>query len=409
MKKTHMRLSDGRELIYFDESDTTARNVTDPRHLKAAAIVPKLRYDAALGEWVVMAGHRQDRTYLPPDEECPLCPSAEGRHTEIPSSAYDVVVFENRFPTLAYPRDAVGFGGAGPPAAGPSGVRGCPPESAAGVSPGQYSGVPPEGSVSPRAGTVPAGQPEPSGGYTELPAVGRCEVVCYTSDHNAVPADLPPTRMRTVLEAWVDRTVALSVLPRVEQVFCFENYGSQIGVTLRHPHGQIYAYPFVTPRTRRMMTAARRYRERTWRNLFADLLAEEVRTGERIVVRTDYWTGFVPFAARWPLEVHLYPNRQVMGLPELTEPERDDFCHAYLDIMRRMASLYGSPIPYISAWHQPPVRIDRELGYLHLQIHSAQRAQGKLKYLAGSEAAMGAFINDVLPEDAARTLREVSV
>jgi UDPglucose--hexose-1-phosphate uridylyltransferase len=365
MKKTHMRLSDGRELIYFDESDTTTRNVTDPRHLTAAAIVPKLRYDAALDEWVVMAGHRQDRTYLPPDDECPLCPSAEGRHTEIPSSGYDVVVFENRFPTLAYTR----------------------------------------GSVQ----DVPAGELTPSAGYTELPAIGRCEVVCYTSNHNAVLADLPPTRMRTVLEAWVDRTIALSVLPHIEQVFCFENYGSQIGVTLHHPHGQIYAYPFVTPRTRRMMTAARRYRERTWRNLFADLLAEEVRAGERIVVRTDYWTGFVPFAARWPLEVHLYPNRQVMGLPELTEAEREDFCHVYLDVMRRMASLYGSPIPYISAWHQAPVRIDRELGYLHLQIHSAQRAPGKLKYLAGSEAAMGAFINDVLPENAARTLRDVAV
>jgi UDPglucose--hexose-1-phosphate uridylyltransferase len=376
MKKTHMRLSDGRELIYFDESDSTTRNVTDPRHLTAAAIVPKLRYDAALDEWVVMAGHRQDRTYLPPDEECPLCPSAEGRHTEIPSSGYDVVVFENRFPTLAYPKDpAEDYGGS------PAGTRAGPT----------------------------AGQLEPAAGYTALPAVGRCEVVCYTSDHNAVLAQLPPSRMRTVLEAWVDRTVALSELPHVEQVFCFENYGSQIGVTLSHPHGQIYAYPFVTPRTRRMMTAARRYRERTWRNLFADLLAEEVRTGERIVVRTDYWTGFVPFAARWPLEVHLYPNRQIKGLPELTEAEREDFCHVYLDVMRRMASLYGSPIPYISAWHQAPVRIDRELGYLHLQIHSAQRAPGKLKYLAGSEAAMGAFINDVLPEDAARTLREVAV
>jgi UDPglucose--hexose-1-phosphate uridylyltransferase len=402
MKKTHMRLSDGRELIYFDESDTTTRNITDPRHLTAAAIVPKLRYDAALDEWVVMAGHRQDRTYLPPDDECPLCPSAEGRHTEIPSSGYDVVVFENRFPTLAYPRDpATDFGWSGPSGAGPSGSG----PSGSGVS----GSTAPQTTVSRRASTGSAGELPPSAGDTELPAVGRCEVVCYTSDHNAVLADLPPTRMRTVLEAWVDRTIALSVLPHVEQVFCFENFGSQIGVTLHHPHGQIYAYPFVTPRTRRMMTAARRYRERTWRNLFADLLAEEVRTGERIVVRTDYWTGFVPFAARWPLEVHLYPNRQVMGLPELTEAEREDFCHVYLDVMRRMASLYGSPIPYISAWHQAPVRIDRELGYLHLQIHSAQRAPGKLKYLAGSEAAMGAFINDVLPENAARTLREVAV
>ncbi|MGE5288690.1 MAG: galactose-1-phosphate uridylyltransferase [Micromonosporaceae bacterium] len=401
MKKTHMRLSDGRELIYFDESDSTTRNVTDPRRLATAPIVPVLRYDAALDEWVVMAGHRQDRTYLPPDDECPLCPSAEGRHTEIPSSDYDVVVFENRFPTLAYPPAAA----APPPAAaeadGKAG-QGVGGEAGAGADGKAGQGVGGEAG----AGAGQAGQLGTSALYTEFPAVGRCEVVCYTSDHNASLAALQPSRMRTVLEAWVDRTIALSALPHVEQVFCFENYGRQIGVTLGHPHGQIYAYPFVTPRTRRMMTAARRYRERTWRNIFADLLAEEVRCGERIVVRSGHWTGFVPFAARWPLEVHLYPNRHVMGLPDLSEAERDDFCHIYLDVMRRMASLYESPIPYISAWHQAPVRIDRELGYLHLQIHSAQRAPGKLKYLAGSEAAMGTFINDVLPEDAARALRE---
>ncbi len=117
----------------------------------------------------------------------------------------------------------------------------------------------------------------------------------------------------------------------------------------------------------------------------------------------------MPFAARWPLEVHLYLNRQVGGLPELSEAERADFCPIYLEVLRRMRSLYGTPIPYISAWHQAPVRIDRDLGYLHLQIHSVRRAPGKLKYLAGSEAAMGAFINDVLPEEAARTLREARI
>ncbi len=368
MRKTQMRLSDGRELIYFDESDTATRNVIDPRQIAVRPTSGGLRYDATLDEWVAVAGHRQDRTYLPPDDQCPLCPSAEGRHTEIPSSGYDVVVFENRFPTFSYSGAAQE---AGTPAAG-------------------ADAIPP---------ALHAGQP----------AVGRCEVVCYTSDHNASLAALPPERMRTVLEAWVDRTVALSALPGVEQVFCFENYGKEIGVTLRHPHGQIYAYPFVTPRTRRMMATARGYRERTWRNLFADLLAEEMRSGERIVTRTEYWTAFVPFAAHWPLAVHLYPNRQVTGLPDLGEAERTDFCHIYLDVLRRMASLYDSPIPYISAWHQAPVRIDRELGYLHLQVHSAQRAPGKLKYLAGSEAAMGAFINDILPEDTARTLREAQV
>lgn len=392
MRKTHLRLSDGRELIYFDESDTVTRNLTDPRPLVAAAFTGELRYDAALDEWVAMARHRQERTYLPPEDECPLCPSTEGRHTEIPSSDYDVVVFENRFPTFASPTTEARRGDGGSAA---------PADAAAS---GEQSEVHAQQAASRHHSQHPA-----STLHVQQAAAGRCEVVCYTSDHNATLADLPPERIRTVLEAWVDRTIALSSLPHVEQVFCFENYGREIGVTLRHPHGQIYAYPFVTPRTRRMMDSARDYRERTWCNLFADLLAEELRTGDRVIAHTDYWTAFVPFAARWPLEVHLYPNRHLSGLPELSGDERADFCRVYLNVLGRMASLYARPIPYISAWHQAPVRIDRELAYLHLQIHSAQRAPTRLKYLAGSESAMGAFINDVLPEEAARTLREAGV
>jgi UDPglucose--hexose-1-phosphate uridylyltransferase len=231
--------------------------------------------------------------------------------------------------------------------------------------------------------------------------------VCFTSDHSSSFSQLSPARVRTVIEAWVDRTLALAALPHVEQVFCFENRGEEIGVTLAHPHGQIYGYPFVTPRSRQMLDSARRYRERTWRNLFADLLAAEQADGSRIVTRSELWTAFVPAAARWPMEVHLYPNRHVADLPGLTDEERDDFAEIYLDVLRRFDALYESPMPYIAGWHQAPVRIDRDLAYLHLELFSVRRAAGKLKYLAGSESGMGAFINDVLPEQAAAMLREV--
>jgi UDPglucose--hexose-1-phosphate uridylyltransferase len=208
------------------------------------------------------------------------------------------------------------------------------------------------------------------------------------------------------MEAWADRTNALSELPHVEQVFPFENRGEEIGVTLNHPHGQIYGYPFVTPRTRQMLDSARRHRERTWRNLFADILAAELEDGSRLVTQGSHWTAFVPAAARWPMEVHLYPNRQVPDLPALTDEERADFANVYLDVLHRFDALYDSPMPYIAAWQQAPVRIDRDLAYLHLQLFSIRRAEGKLKYLAGSESGMGAFINDVKPEQAAALLRD---
>ena len=287
-------------------------------------------------------------------------PSRDGRQTEIPSPDYDVVVFENRFPSLA------------------TSVPPVPPT----VDPGSEL-------------------------FTRQPGVGRCEVVCFTSDHTSTFAELSTAQARLVIEAWADRTAELSTVRNVEQVFCFENRGEEIGVTLHHPHGQIYAYPFVTPRTRRQLISARRYRERTWRNLYADALAAERSAGSRVVTETEHWTAFVPAAARWPVEIHLYPRRQVLDLPGLRPEERDDLAELYLDLLRRLDALYGLPMPYIAAWHQAPVRIDRELGYLHLELFSIRRAPGKLKYLAGSESGMDAFINDVMPEQAAARLREV--
>jgi UDPglucose--hexose-1-phosphate uridylyltransferase len=376
VKKTVTRLADGRELIYYDESDAAVRDADDRRDLPPAATLSTLRYDTVLGEWVAMASHRQDRTYLPPADQCPLDPSTPDRLTEIPAPDYDVVVFENRFPTFS---------------------------STAANSTAANS-------TAAERDTTGPGTPDPEEGmFRAWPGVGRCEVVCFTSDHDAPVSALSPKRMRTVVDAWADRTEELSRLPYVEQVFCFENRGEEIGVTLSHPHGQIYGYPFVTPRTRQMLDSARRYRQRTGRNLFAEVLREEVAAAERIVARTGYWTAFVPYAARWPLEVHVYPNRQVPSIVELTDAERDDFGPLYLELLRRMEASYGFPLPYISAWHQAPVRVDRDLSYLHLQVFSIRRAPGKLKYLAGSESGMGAFVSDVLPENAARALREARI
>jgi UDPglucose--hexose-1-phosphate uridylyltransferase len=361
MKKTITHLSDGRELIYFDERDDAVRSEVDRRELPPPPPASELRYDPLVEEWVAIAAHRQSRTYLPPSDECPLCPSTPERASEIPAYDYDVVVFENRFPAFSH----------------------------------RFPDAPPQ-SPTP---LVPA-----------RVGVGRCEVVCFTPDHDASFASLPPTRVRTVLGALADRTSELSALPDVEQVFCFENRGEEIGVTLRHPHGQIYAYPFVPPRARAMLDAARRHFDRTGRILLADVLAAEHAARVRVIAGNEHWTAYVPAAARWPFEVHLVPHRHVLDLAGLTDEESAAFAPVYLDVLRRCDALFDAPLPYIAAWHQAPVRDpDRELAYLHLQLTSVRRAAGKLKYLAGSESAMGAFINDVRPEDAARMLREAAL
>ncbi|MFD5567027.1 galactose-1-phosphate uridylyltransferase [Streptomyces cadmiisoli] len=351
MKKTSTRLADGRELIYYDLRDDTVRDAVDRRPLDPTVTTSEIRRDDLLGDSVAIASHRQGRTYHPPADECPLCPTRGDRLSEIPDSSYDVVVFENRFPSLA----------------GDS---------------------------------------------------GRCEVVCFTSDHNASFADLGEEQAGLVLDAWTDRTAELSHLPSVEQVFCFENRGAEIGVTLGHPHGQIYAYPFTTPRTALMLRSVAAHKEATGGENLFDAVLERELAGERVVLASEHWVAFVPYAAHWPYEVHLYPRRRVPDLLGLDDAARGEFPRVYLELLKRFDRIFGdaeSPTPYIAAWHQAPFGqlaefegVSRDDFALHLELFTIRRTSGKLKFLAGSESGMSVFINDVPPERAAERLREVA-
>ncbi|MFH8239315.1 galactose-1-phosphate uridylyltransferase [Streptomyces sp. NPDC018321] len=351
MKKTSTRLADGRELVYYDLHDDAVRDAVDRRPLERTVTTSEVRRDPLLGDSVAIASHRQGRTYHPPADQCPLCPSHGERLSEIPDSSYDVVVFENRFPSLA----------------GDS---------------------------------------------------GRCEVVCFTSDHNASFAGLSEEQARLVLDAWTDRTSELSHLPSVEQVFCFENRGAEIGVTLGHPHGQIYAYPFTTPRTAQMLRSLAAHKDATGGENLFDAVLEEELAGERVVLEGEHWAAFVPYSAHWPYEVHLYPKRRVPDLLGLDEAARTEFPQVYLELLRRFDRIFGEgepPTPYIAAWHQAPFGqledfegVTRDDFALHLELFTIRRTSGKLKFLAGSESGMDVFINDVPPERAAERLREVA-
>ncbi|ALG06446.1 galactose-1-phosphate uridylyltransferase [Kibdelosporangium phytohabitans] len=362
MRRTTARLADGREIVYFDDTpDAPDRTATDTRDLPPFQPVSEIRRDPLTDEWVAMAAHRQTRTYKPPVETCPLCPSLPGRPTEIPEASYDVVVFENRFPSFSH----MGNGSA------QSTVEGT--------------------DLVPRA-----------------PGNGRCEVVCFTSDHTSSFGELSVPRIRTVVDVWADRTEAMSALPYVAQVFPFENRGEEIGVTLSHPHGQIYGYPFITPRTERMLEVASSHLDKHGRPVMADVLAAERAAGTRVIETSEHWTAFVPAAARWPVEVHVVPHRQVPDLPALTGAERDDFASLYARVLKHLDSLYDRPLPYIAAWHQAPVREGRDLAWLHLEVFSVLRTKDKLKYLAGSESGMAVWINDATPEAVAERLRNAS-
>jgi UDPglucose--hexose-1-phosphate uridylyltransferase len=356
--RSMIHLADGRELFYYDRESGHDRSAPDGRtDLPQAVTTSQMRWNPLMRDYSVIAGHRQARTYKPPADLCPLDPSRDGKQTEIPADDYEVVVFENRFPSFSLHSDEV----------------------------------------------VPLVDVPP---FRSGPAAGRCEVVCFSSDHDSSFSQLPLPQVETVIDAWIDRTLALSAVETIDYVFCFENRGEEIGVTLSHPHGQIYGYPFVPPRFYRTAEAFERHRERTGRCLQCELLEAEVDEGARVVCASEHWVAYVPFAARWPYEVRLVPRRHVPDLPALDDVERKDLAEMYVGVLRAFDQLFDTPTPYISGWQQAPVRQSRDAWHLGAEIFTIRRAEGRLKYLAGSESGAAVWINDIRPEDAAARLRE---
>ena len=320
----------------------------------------QLRWDPTLREWVAYATHRQERTFLPPAEYCPLCPTKPGGFpTEVPRESYDIVVFENKFPSFV-------------------------PDAPESEEPGT--------ALTPTA-----------------PGRGAAEVVVYSDDHEETLAGLPEKRIRNLIEVWADRYEELGAREEVEYVFIFENKGEAIGVTLHHPHGQIYGYPFVPPRPRKELEAARGYRsENNEGCLHCDVLTQEHSDGRRVVVKGEHFTAFVPFYAHYPYEVHLYARRCVPSIADLDKGEQRDLARTLKRLLRGYDALFGFSLPYMMVMHQAPTDGGsyESVAHFHIEFYPVNRTAERLDYLAGSERGAGAFVIDMLPEVTAAKLHE---
>lgn len=309
--------------------------------------MPELRFDPLRREWVAYATERNDRTFLPSDF-CPLCPSGPHGRSEVPLDSFEVVVFENRFP--AFGHDRIGDRPARPPSTG-------------------------------------------------------CEVVVYTPDHDLTLAGLPHERVRLLVDVWADRYTELGSRPDVAYVYIFENKGEEVGVTLRHPHGQIYALPFVPPFAASELDAARERLASGGSCLHCEQIEHE-SVGPRAVFGHGSMAAFVPNAARWPYEIHLYPRRHVGSIAELDDSERSELAAALLRATGAYDRHFGFSTPYVMAVHQAPTdgRTWPE-AHLHFEFYPPHRRADRLKYLAGVELGTGTFVNDTRPEDTAADLR----
>ena len=317
----------------------------------------ELRWHPLHGEWVATATHRQDRTFLPPADFCPLCPTLTGGFpTEVPESKYDIVVFENRFPSL--------------------------------------SSVPPEIEV------------EASELYPVENAQGVCEVVVYTPHHKATLAQEPVEQIYKLVQVWTDRFRELSALDFAKYVFIFENKGEAIGVTMHHPHGQIYAYPFTPPIVLRELEQSKKHHDKTGNCLICDIYKQEKTDGRRIVTENESFAAYIPFFARYPYELHIASKRHLGDLTEFTKQEQVDLAEILKQVLTAFDKLFNVSFPYMMVLHQQPVDGENYNYYhFHIEFYPPMRTPIKLKYLAGSEAGAGVFINDTLAEEKAAELR----
>jgi UDPglucose--hexose-1-phosphate uridylyltransferase len=355
-------LPDGRYLIFYEFSGADWKSVTGAQpNVEGTPRLgddrsSELRWNPLLGEWLVTATHRQNRTFLPPADFCPFCP-AHGEFGEVGDERYDIAVLLNRFPSLQ-------------PAPGKPTV-------------------------------------EANSLYPVRPAQGVCEVVLYSAVHELTLAQAPVEQIYKLVLVWTSRYSQLSKLRFVDYVFIFENKGEAIGVTLNHPHGQIYSYPYVPERIKKEMYQSKDYQETVGECLICDIVTQEQRDGRRIVTQNESFVAFVPFFARWSYEVHVVSRRHLQSLDHLEFGEQRDLASILKALLVAYDGVFALSFPYMMVMHQQPCD-GQSYGYyhFHIEFYPPLRTATKLKYLAGSETGAGMFINDSLPETTAAALRK---
>lgn len=318
----------------------------------------ELRWHPLRREWVITATHRMDRTYKPPKDFCPLCPTKPGAFpTEVPAEDYEIVVFQNKFPSLQ-------------------------PEP-----------------------------PEPDVMGTDITPVdlakGECEVVLYSPRHDGTLAQESVEHICNLIRVWKDRYQELGSREEIQYVLIFENKGEAVGVTLHHPHGQIYAFPFIPPVQEQELLALTQHRQKTGRCLVCDIVAREKDDGRRIVAESQHFMAVIPFYARYPYEVHILAKGHKPSLAALDSEWEWDLARLLKLVMVKYDHLFGFSLPYLMTIHQAPTggKFKGE-GHLRIEFYPPHRSANKLKYLAGCESGAGTFINDSAPEAKAAELRE---
>jgi UDPglucose--hexose-1-phosphate uridylyltransferase len=306
------------------------------------------RLDRLSDSWVAVSPARNVRPHASIDKRCPLCPGG----AELPFG-YEAAVFENRFPAFR----------AHPPAVG----------------------------ADPRL----------------APSLGRCEVVLYTERHEGSLATLTPAELANVVAVWRDRSLDLWSDPNHRFVLTFENRGEGVGATLSHPHGQIYAFDHLPPLIAARVEALRAGRTRTGACLSCLVVAED-DASDRVVVANPTFDVAVPYAARWPFEIHVRGRRHgLRRLTDLEPAEQRHLAEALRQVVLRYDRLYGFDLPYMMEILEAPA--DAPDWHLAVEFYPPHRSDRLTKVRASVETTTGLFINDTLPEVSAARLAGIDL
>lgn len=310
----------------------------------------ELRWDPILKEWIIVSGVRKKRPVYP-EGFCPFCPGSE----EVPLSGWKVLSIPNKYPSLML----------NPP----------PPDV------------------------------KKDSLYRSRKAEGFCEIVVYTPEHKTSLAQLDEAHIGLLIDLWTTRYRDLGCKEGVKYVFIFENKGREVGVTLDHPHGQIYAFPFIPPRIRQELASSREYWKRRGLCLFCRVIEMERDERNRVVAENRDFICFLPFYARWPYGVHIYPKRHVQSLLGLSDGEKKSFAELLKEVLNRFNKLFNNDFPYMMVLHQEPTDGKGYPYYhFHVEFYPPYREKGKLKFFASVETGTGTVTFDYRPEDKAYEL-----
>lgn len=312
----------------------------------------ELRYNPLLQDWTMVAASRQNRPHLPKDN-CPFCPGSG----KVPDD-YEVYLYHNDFPVLS----------PNPPE----------PDDVAGSL------------------------------YKTRKAIGRCEVVLYSPDHYATLPDLSREHMRKIVDLWCDTYQELDKNPDHQYVMIFENRGEEVGVTMPHPHGQIYAYPFIPLKVQTELDACHTYFQENSRNLFDDIIEEEKRFGGRVIYENNGFIAFIPFFTDYPYGVFIVAKERQTALTDFNHLEKEDLGDIIQSVVGGMDLIYHRLFPYMMVMHGRPSNDAQVNDYyrFHIEFYPPLRAADKLKYNASSETGGWAAANPMKVEETAKVLKE---